>query len=129
MMTASLRNPTDPRFLAQVKLACVPGIGSRMRQLLVDRFGSPEAVFTAPAAEVAAIPRFGRRMAAAIAAAAEDATAAETISLCRSRDVDIVPKDDDGYPGLLARIADPPDLLFVRGRLKSCDSQIGRAHV
>jgi DNA processing protein len=121
-MSASPPHPSGPRFLAQVKLACVPGIGSRMRQLLVERFGSPEAVFTAPVAEVAAIPRFGRRMAAAIAAAADDATAEEIISLCRSRDVDILPREDDAYPGLLARITDPPDLLFVRGRLKACDS-------
>ena len=43
----------DESLLAQVRLACVPGVGSRLRQRLLARFGSPQAVFAAGAAELA----------------------------------------------------------------------------
>ena len=44
----------DDDLLAHVRLACVTGIGDRRRRLLLDRFGSPRAVFAAPAREIAA---------------------------------------------------------------------------
>jgi DNA processing protein len=122
MPSSSPSGSSDQRFLAHVRLACVRGIGSRIHQLLIERFGSPEAVFAAPRAEVAAIPKFGRRLAAAIAAAAEDATAENVIELCRDRGIEILLAESDRYPGLLKRIADPPSLLFARGEIKPCDS-------
>lgn len=122
MPSTSPCDPADPRLLARVRLACVPGIGSRMHQILIERFGSPEAVFAAPAAEVAAIPKVGRRLAAALAAAAEDTAAEGVVDLCRNRGVTIIPAETASYPGLLARIADPPGLLFARGQLKACDN-------
>lgn len=120
--SSSPRDLTDQRFLARVRLACVPGIGSRMHQILIERFGSAEAVFAAAGAEIAAIPKFGRRLAAAIATAAEDATAEDVVELCRARGVTIMLAESAEYPGLLRRIADPPSLLFARGGLKPCDS-------
>jgi DNA processing protein len=113
---------TDPDLHARVRLTCVPGIGPRLRQMLLERFGSHAAVFAAPASEIAALSGIGRKLAAAIADPATDREAGEVIDLCRRRGVGIVAEGAEGYPPLLSRIADPPGILFVRGALEPCDS-------
>ncbi|MFM8633798.1 MAG: DNA-processing protein DprA [Planctomycetia bacterium] len=105
-----------------VRLACVPGIGSRMQRLLLERFGSPEAVFEASPSALQQVPRLGPRIAQEIAAADYATMADDTIDLCRSRGIDIVVAGDPRYPGLLSRIDDPPSILFVRGEFRSCDA-------
>ena len=119
--------PSSPAAAAadlrgHVRLACVPGVGARMRQLLLERFGSPEEVFAADMAAFAGIPGIGRKLPATIRSCANDPTADRVIDLCRERGVNIVLEGSDGYPPLLSRIADPPGLLFVRGSLQPCDS-------
>jgi len=48
-------SPADLR--GHVRLACVPGIGSRLRRLLLERFGTPEGVFAASPTEIASVGR------------------------------------------------------------------------
>ena len=127
-----------------VRLACVPRIGSRLRRLLLERFGSPAAVFAASPAELAKVGGIGPRLAADLPTLSSAAMADDTIALCRERDVQIavegaavreVATDGDAwperaipahpvpdYPPLLSRIDDPPGLLFVRGTLLPQDS-------
>ncbi len=109
-------------FLAQVRLACVPGIGSRLRQLLLERFGSPQGVFAASPKEIAGVAKIGPKLAELIPTLATNPVAEEVIELCRRREVQILPEGTAGYPGLLSRIDDPPGLLFIRGRLEPCDA-------
>ena len=111
-----------PDLLGHVRLACVPGIGSRLRRLLLERFGTPDGVFAASPAEIASVGRISRKLAAALPTLANDPTADDVIALCRKRSVDIVLEDRDGYPSLLSRIDDPPGLLFVRGTLLPQDA-------
>ena len=133
--------------LHHVRLACVPGIGSRMRRLLIERFGSAEAVFQASPEDLRTIPRLGPTIARELPSPASASEAAAVIDLCRSREVGIILEGDDRYPALLSRIDDPPGPLFVRGELRPCDAlavaivgarhatvyglrvEIGRAHV
>jgi hypothetical protein len=112
--------PADLR--GHVRLACVPGIGSRLRRLLLERFGTPEGVFAASPAEIASVGRIGRRLATALPTLADDTTANDVIALCRQRSVDILLEGTAAYPALLSRIDDPPGLLFVRGTLLPQDS-------
>ncbi|NDC63493.1 MAG: DNA-protecting protein DprA [Planctomycetia bacterium] len=117
-------DPTDTdlsRLRSQVRLACLPGVGPRQRQLLLERFGSADAVFAASADEIRGVGRFGGRLAALMPSLADHRAADEVMALCRKRSIDIIPEGDDRYPGLLAGIHDPPGLLFVRGRLLPCD--------
>jgi DNA processing protein len=107
---------------SHVRLACVPGIGSRLRRLLLDRFGTPDGVFAASPAEIASVGRISRKLAAALPTLADDPTADDVIDLCRKRSVDIILEGSDAYPSLLSRIDDPPGLLFVRGTLLPQDS-------
>ena len=113
-------SPADLR--GHVRLACVPGIGSRLRRLLLERFGTPEGVFAASPAEIASVGRIGRRLATALPTLADTATADDVIALCRQRSVDILLEGTAAYPALLSRIDDPPGLLFLRGTLLPQDS-------
>ena len=113
---------TSEQFRDQVRLASVPGIGPRFRKLLLERFGSPAGIFAASPAELRSVARLGKKLADAIAAAANSPAADEVIALCQKRAVDIVLEGSDGYPPLLSRIDDPPGLLFVRGAFLPCDA-------
>lgn len=112
----------DETFLAHVRLACVPGVGGRLRQLLLERFGSPQAVFAASAKEIATIGRIGQRIATAIPELAASSIAEDVVALCQAEGVRILVEGDDDYPGLLSRIHDPPGVLFVRGTFEPRDA-------
>ena len=79
-------------------------------------------IFAASPAELRSITRLGKKLADAIAAAADSPVADEVIALCRKRAVDIIAEGADAYPPLLSRIDDPPGMLFVRGSLLPCDA-------
>jgi len=109
-------------LLSHVRLACVPGIGSRLRRMLLERFGSPQRVLAASAAEIASVARIGPKLIAALGEAATSRIAEDTLDTCRASDVSLLVEGSAGYPGLLSRITDPPGVLFVRGRLEPCDA-------
>jgi len=113
-------SPADLR--GHVRLACVPGIGSRLRRLLLERFGTPEGVFAASPTEIASVGRISRTLAANLPSLADNATADDVIALCRQQSIDILLEGTAAYPPLLSRIDDPPGLLFVRGTLLAQDS-------
>ena len=113
-------SPADLR--GHVRLACVPGIGSRLRRLLLERFGTPAGVFAASPTEIASVGRISRTLAANLPSLADNATADDVIALCRQQSIDILLEGTAAYPALLSRIDDPPGLLFVRGRLLPQDS-------
>ncbi|MEI6255785.1 MAG: DNA-processing protein DprA [Planctomycetota bacterium] len=105
-----------------VRLACVPGIGSRLRRLLLERFGSPEAVFAASPAEIATVERIGPKLSKLIPTLAHNPAPDEVIALCKKRGVDIILEGSPTYPALLSRIDDPPGLLFVHGTIVQSDA-------
>ncbi|MEX0669310.1 MAG: DNA-processing protein DprA [Pirellulales bacterium] len=122
----------DDDFLAHVRLSCVPGIGGRLRQLLLERFGTPQAVFAASPREIASVGRIGPTLAARIAGLVADRAAEDVIDVCRTRGVAMLIEGAEDYPALLSRIDDPPGVLFVRGGFEPCDalavSVVGARH-
>lgn len=112
----------DESFLAQLRLACVPGMGGVLRQRLLARFGSPEAVFAASPAELATVHRLGHKLANLLPEFATSPIAEQTLDLCRRRGVEILVEGGAGYPRLLGQIDDPPGVLFIRGRIEPCDA-------
>lgn len=98
-------------------LRSVPLVGNVLFRRLLERFGSPEAVFQASDAALATV----RGVSAAVVTSlrdhdprpfAEREVAALARAGCR-----IVTLLDDEYPPLLREIADPPPFLYVRGSL------------
>lgn len=116
------RQTAGPSLRDHVRLACVPGIGSRMRKVLLEHFGSAEAIFAAAPEELLGVGRAGKKLASLIADDAIRDEADAVIAVCRRRSVRIVPEGDAGYPPLLSRIDDPPGLLFVRGEILPRDA-------
>lgn len=119
---SALSPVVDDELLNHVRLACVPGIGSRLRRMLLERFGSPQGVFSATPQEIATVGRIGPKLSASISALATSPIAADVLAECHRGGVAVLVEGDDRYPGLLSRIDDPPGLLFVRGELKPCDA-------
>ena len=66
---------TAARIRDHVRLACLPGVGSRTRRDLLAHFGSPEAIMAASPRELAAVPGVGRRIAKSIPSMADTAAA------------------------------------------------------
>jgi DNA processing protein len=112
---------TDPSLLAALRLSLVDGVGPRTRQTLLDRFASAEAVFQAPHGELLEVDGVGPKIAAAIVAAAHSQQAEQELARCRELGVDLLSRDDPAYPPALARICDPPGILFCRGKLEPRD--------
>jgi len=111
-----------PPPLAAFRLACVPRVGPLGRRALLDRFGSPDGVFAATAAELAEVAGIGATRAAAIVAMAHSDEPQRLLELCEDRQVGILRQGAADYPPLLATIHDPPGLLFVRGEILACDA-------
>jgi DNA processing protein len=93
---------------------------ARSANALLDRFGSPEAVFAARPADMDDIAGVTERVAVRLADESYIPTEAQ-LRFMRSAGVMVVPRDAEEYPKNLREIPDPPAVLFVRGRLDERD--------
>lgn len=105
-----------------VRLSLVSGIGPRLRQVLLERFGTPGAIFAASHHELRAVPGIGNKLAGAVLKARDEIDAAGEIEFCRKHGVKIVPLGAAGYPRSLVEIADPPGVLYLRGSIEPRDA-------
>lgn len=103
-------------------LSLVSGIGPRLRQALLQRFGSARAVFEAPASLLRTVPGIGAKLAGAVSRARQEIDVAAEIELCEKHQVAIVSLGHSDYPRALREIADPPGVLFVRGAIEARDA-------
>ena len=116
------QNPeTDPDLVASLRLALVDGVGPRIRQALLERFANSQAVFEAPQAALLEVDGVGPKIAAAILAARHHGHAEAELARCRELGVSLVLRDDPVYPAALARICDPPGVLYCQGRVEPRD--------
>ncbi len=65
---ATLQPEIDVRS-AELLLALTPGIGPRLRKSLVEHFGSTQAVMSAAASDLRAVPGIGQKLSRSIVAA------------------------------------------------------------
>jgi DNA processing protein len=105
-----------------LRLAMVSGVGPRLRQLLLERFGTPAAIFSASHSELCSVPGIGSKLSGAVLRAREEIDVAAEIELCEKHRVDLVPIGSAGYPRALEQIVDPPGILFVRGAILAGDA-------
>jgi len=105
-----------------LRLSLIPGVGPRIRRTLLERFGTPEAVFQAAPSELGELSGVGPKLMRKIAAAAHEIDTEREIALCRQHDLTILTESHDAYPRALREIHDPPGVLFVRGELKDEDA-------
>lgn len=115
--------PTDSDpLLANLRLALIPGVGPVIRQALLERFGSAEAVLAAAPSRLREVAGVGTTLARKIVAASELVDAERELCVCREHGVTILADTDTAYPRLLREIHNPPGILFVDGELKPEDA-------
>ncbi|HME01186.1 MAG TPA: DNA-processing protein DprA [Terriglobia bacterium] len=108
----------DDSTLYWLGLAHVEGLGVRGAHRLIERFGSPQAVYYASLTELEGC---GLRapVAQAIFAQAGLKDAEKQLEAAAKAGFQLVPLSSDSYPPLLKQIADPPLALYVRGDVEA----------
>ena len=105
-----------------IALNMTPGVGPRVATKLLERFGSPDAVFHARRAELESL-RIKPETIESIIKREFDERANGELDRVKALGGDILILDDGSYPGLLREIADPPIVLYVRGDWQACFEQ------
>ena len=116
----------DGETRALLALNLTDGIGQTLCQRLVEHFGSAETALEAPASQWAAIHRLSQQRASQLKQALDQTLTGDAIeqelARMREHDVWLLSIHDARYPRLLRFIADPPQLLWVRGELEASDA-------
>lgn len=109
-------------MLAWIALNMTPGIGPRAATVLLERFGSAEAVFHASRSQLESL-RMDAQTVDAILAKSFDERAKREFDEVKKLGGDILVLDDGSYPDILREIADPPPVLYVKGDWQACFDQ------
>ncbi len=100
---------------AWLKLSLVPGLGNESLRRLLHTFGSPDAILQVPSSELSRYVK--PSVARAIAEGIEDSALDSVAAWLDDPHNHIVTLGDAGFPQSLLNIADPPLLLYVKGRI------------
>ena len=103
-------------LIDSVRLSLVSGVGPLLRKALLERFGSPAAVFSADRDELQRVDGIGPKIALRIVAANDEIDAERELRLAAEHDIDVLTESDGEYPRPLRQIPDPPGVLFRRGK-------------
>ena len=105
-----------------IALNMTPGVGPRVATNLLERFGSPSAVFHARRTELESLRLKPDTIESIIKNEFTERAAGE-LERVKNIGADILILDDGSYPQLLREIADPPITLYVRGDWQACIEQ------
>ena len=99
-------------------LSSVKGVGPKTVQMLVNRFGSPREVLSAPVIEIARMPRLNLQLASEIIDVETRLPGLENfIEQMSAEQIDILCPDSCDYPQRLRLIEDFPPILYKRGNI------------
>src|SRR5687768_15191281 len=113
-------------MIAWIALNMTPGIGPMAATKLLERFGSPGAVFHATRAELEALRLKPESIESIIKRDFHD-RASKELDRVKQLGGDVLILDDGSYPSLLREIDDPPPVLYVKGDWQACVEQPGVA--
>lgn len=106
----------SPALVGWVALCLIPGIGGRTMSLLLDVFGSANAVFEASPTELRSLGRLNTKIVEEIAQLDLDVIQAHII-LWQTQGIHLLTWQDESYPTPLLALQDRPPLLFAKGHL------------
>ena len=109
-------SPSDESLADWLRLTLIPGIGGETQRKLLRAFGLPAEVFSRSRNELAGV--VGDKAADLLLSTDTSAAVSRALEWSREAQQQIVTLADPGYPQALLNIADPPTLLYVRGRLE-----------
>ncbi|MBN9127470.1 MAG: DNA-processing protein DprA [Nitrosospira sp.] len=95
-------------------LSMIDGLGDESIRKLLGAFDSPAEILSAPAAELERVIK--RKAAASLVRGADAEQVAAALKWLENPANSIVTLADADYPPLLLNIADPPPLLYLKGR-------------
>ena len=102
-------------------LATRPDMGDRMKLAVLEAFRDPEEIFYAEQNSYSNVP--GITQAGMEALADKDLSAArEILDSCVELNIGLCTYNDGAYPARLKNIANPPVLLYYKGKLAGLDS-------
>jgi DNA processing protein len=105
-----------------IALNMTPGVGPRVATNLLERFGSPSAVFHARRGELESLRLKPETIESIVKNECQE-KAVEEFEQVKKLGGDVLILDDGSYPNLLREIADPPITLYVRGDWQACFEQ------
>lgn len=108
---------------AWIALNLIPQVGPVRVRKLLERFGSPEAVLAAKAAQLREVEGIGQVQAESLAAWEGQIDLPAELRKIEQRGLKVLTQEDALYPPLLRKIYDPPLLLYVWGDLTPRDHQ------
>ncbi len=98
-----------------IALGMVSGVGAITYRKLLNRFGSPEQVFSAPRHLLRTIPGIAEKTVTNILSFGRPDSLNAELEAIEKAGVHIVTWQDAEYPAHLKTIFDPPPLLYVKG--------------
>ena len=113
--------PPDPELLDLLALTLVPGLGPRLTQALLDRFGSASAARRASTDELEGIPHIGSKLSQSFVEALQKADAQAELDRATQHGVSLLPYTSPDYPARLKELPDSPHVLYVRGSITPAD--------
>ena len=108
-------NP-DPGLASWLQLALTPGLGPATFQRLLRQFGLPEAALSRKRSELASFTT--PALLDALDSEAVAQAVKRTLAWARDPGHWVITLADEAYPKPLLEIADPPPVLFARGRIE-----------
>ena len=97
-------------------------LSPRAKTVLLEHYGSPEAMFSAPAGEITRL--LGKRSEGAETLEKRDLDEAlRIIDKCAAQGIEIITVQDAAYPERLKNIYAPPSILYVKGQLPAVDEE------
>lgn len=97
-----------------IALSLIPGAGPESIRTLLKHFGSPRNILSQQASDLSQI--VGKRVSAAICAGADPEKLQNALRWLERDNHHLLTFADSDYPQLLLQIADPPPLLYLKGR-------------
>ena len=105
-------------------LASVDGVGPMRIKRLINRFETIEAIFDAELSEIARVPLFNPLLASRILKARiRVAEFRRHIKWFKSRGIDILCVEDEGYPTQLKEISNAPAILCKKGNISQVNEK------
>jgi len=106
---------------AYIALNMMEGIGPIKVRNLIDRLGSPQAVFEVDQSSLLGVKGVGDRLSRGILSQRKDVDPTGEIEQAAELGIRIITPLDDEYPKALKTIHDPPLALYIRGSLRPVD--------
>ncbi|MBN2514951.1 MAG: DNA-processing protein DprA [Deltaproteobacteria bacterium] len=105
-------------------LKFIDELGSVGIKNLIDVYGSPKAVFTAPENDLVTVQRISKKLARRITEFDNWEKVERELELAAAADVSVISVQDPSYPQALLNIYDFPPVLYVKGALSGEDINV-----